>query len=63
MCTLIIRVIGFIAALRDQMSAARTDEVDKRVGLEIGADDYMAKPFRRYHHHYNLKRYRRVSSS
>jgi DNA-binding response OmpR family regulator len=24
---------------------ARTDEVDKVVGLEIGADDYLAKPF------------------
>lgn len=25
--------------------SARTDEVDKVVGLEIGADDYLAKPF------------------
>ncbi len=27
------------------MLTARTDEVDKVVGLEIGADDYMTKPF------------------
>jgi len=27
------------------MLTARTDEVDKIVGLEIGADDYMTKPF------------------
>lgn len=37
--------------LRQEMSApilmltARTDEVDKVVGLEVGADDYMTKPF------------------
>ncbi|HCH39285.1 MAG TPA: two-component system response regulator CreB, partial [Enterobacter sp.] len=24
---------------------ARSDEVDKLLGLEIGADDYVAKPF------------------
>ncbi len=28
------------------MLTARSDEVDKIVGLEIGADDYMTKPFR-----------------
>jgi DNA-binding response OmpR family regulator len=27
------------------MLTARTDEVDKVVGLEVGADDYMTKPF------------------
>jgi DNA-binding response OmpR family regulator len=27
------------------MLTARTDEVDKIVGIEIGADDYMTKPF------------------
>ena len=27
------------------MLTAKSDEVDKIVGLEIGADDYMAKPF------------------
>ena len=27
------------------MLTARTEEVDKIVGLEIGADDYMTKPF------------------
>jgi len=38
-------------ALRKESNApiivvsARTDEVDKVVGLEIGADDYIAKPF------------------
>jgi DNA-binding response OmpR family regulator len=37
--------------LRQEMSApilmltARTDEVDKIVGLEVGADDYLTKPF------------------
>ncbi len=27
------------------MLTARTDEVDKIVGLEVGADDYLSKPF------------------
>ena len=27
------------------MLTARTDEIDKIVGLEVGADDYMTKPF------------------
>ena len=27
------------------MLTARGDDIDKIVGLEIGADDYMAKPF------------------
>ena len=27
------------------MLTARTDEVDKVVGLEMGADDYLTKPF------------------
>jgi DNA-binding response OmpR family regulator len=37
--------------LRQEMSVpvlmltARTDEIDKIVGLEVGADDYMTKPF------------------
>jgi DNA-binding response OmpR family regulator len=39
--------------LRQEMSmpilmlTARTDEVDKIVGLEVGADDYLTKPLRR----------------
>ncbi|MDT3610960.1 two-component system response regulator CreB [Cronobacter sakazakii] len=28
-----------------QLLAARSEEVDKLIGLEIGADDYVAKPF------------------
>ena len=37
--------------LRKEMSvpililSAKTDEIDKVVGLELGADDYIAKPF------------------
>ncbi|MCL4162843.1 UNVERIFIED_CONTAM: hypothetical protein GTU68_056478, partial [Idotea baltica] len=27
------------------MLTARTEEIDKVVGLEIGADDYLSKPF------------------
>jgi len=27
------------------MLTAKTDEVDKIIGLELGADDYMTKPF------------------
>jgi len=27
------------------MLTARTEEVDKIVGLEVGADDYITKPF------------------
>jgi len=27
------------------MLTARTDEVDRVVGLELGADDYLGKPF------------------
>ena len=27
------------------MLTARTDEIDKVVGLEVGADDYLTKPF------------------
>ena len=37
--------------LRKEMSvpilipSAKTDEIDKVVGLELGADDYISKPF------------------
>ena len=43
--------IDVCRTLRKEMSApiimltARTDEVDKVVGLEVGADDYLTKPF------------------
>ncbi|EHC70997.1 Two-component response regulator CreB, partial [Salmonella enterica subsp. enterica serovar Johannesburg str. S5-703] len=33
------------AALPILFLTARSDEVDRLLGLEIGADDYVAKPF------------------
>ena len=33
------------AALPIIMLTAKSDEIDKVIGLELGADDYMAKPF------------------
>jgi len=38
----ILRSEGTVPIL---MLTARTEEIDKVVGLELGADDYMAKPF------------------
>ena len=38
-----LRHAGFDGAI--MMVTGRTDEVDRVVGLEIGADDYLTKPF------------------
>jgi DNA-binding response OmpR family regulator len=40
-----LRAIPEIAELPVIMLTARGDDVDKIVGLELGADDYLAKPF------------------
>jgi DNA-binding response OmpR family regulator len=40
-----IRAAPELAALPVIMLTARGDDVDKIVGLELGADDYLAKPF------------------
>ena len=40
-----IRATPALAALPVIMLTARGDDVDKIVGLELGADDYLAKPF------------------
>jgi DNA-binding response OmpR family regulator len=40
-----IRATPEIAGLPILMLTARGDDVDKVVGLELGADDYLAKPF------------------
>ncbi len=40
-----IRAEPALAALPVIMLTARGDDVDKIVGLELGADDYLAKPF------------------
>ncbi len=40
-----IRATPELAAIPVLMLTARGDDVDKVVGLEIGADDYLAKPF------------------
>src|SRR3989442_949025 len=40
-----IRALPELAALPVIMLTARGDDVDKIVGLELGADDYLAKPF------------------
>jgi two-component system, OmpR family, phosphate regulon response regulator OmpR len=40
-----LRATPEIAALPVIMLTARGDDVDKIVGLELGADDYLAKPF------------------
>jgi DNA-binding response OmpR family regulator len=40
-----IRATPELAALPVVMLTARGDDVDKVVGLELGADDYLAKPF------------------
>lgn len=40
-----IRATPEISSLPIIMLTAKTDEIDKIIGLEIGADDYMTKPF------------------
>lgn len=40
-----VRADPKLAALPIIMLTARTEDVDKIVGLELGADDYIAKPF------------------
>ena len=40
-----LRATPTLAALPVIMLTARGDDVDKIVGLELGADDYLAKPF------------------
>jgi len=40
-----VRATPELAALPVIMLTARGDDVDKIVGLELGADDYLAKPF------------------
>jgi two-component system phosphate regulon response regulator OmpR len=40
-----IRATPELAAIPVVMLTARGDDVDKVVGLELGADDYLAKPF------------------
>src|SRR5216110_3448398 len=40
-----LRATPELAALPVIMLTARGDDVDKIVGLELGADDYLAKPF------------------
>ena len=40
-----IRATPELAAIPILMLTARGDDVDKVVGLELGADDYLAKPF------------------
>lgn len=42
----VCRRIRQISAAPILMLTARTDEIDTVVGLELGADDYIAKPFR-----------------
>ncbi|MCV5746196.1 response regulator, partial [Escherichia coli] len=39
------RLLTRYPALPVLFLTARSDEVDKLLGLEIGADDYIAKPF------------------
>lgn len=41
----VCRILRQEMAVPILMLTARTDEVDKIVGLEVGADDYMTKPF------------------
>lgn len=38
-------VAGTPSCAADSFLTARSDEVDRLLGLEIGADDYVAKPF------------------
>ncbi|MGB9776016.1 MAG: response regulator [Anaerolineae bacterium] len=41
----VCRILRRESAVPILMLTARTDEVDKVVGLEVGADDYVTKPF------------------
>src|SRR5512139_2171785 len=43
--TRIVRSDEALAALPILMLTARVDDVDKLIGLELGADDYLTKPF------------------
>jgi two-component system, OmpR family, alkaline phosphatase synthesis response regulator PhoP len=43
--TRIVRADPALSALPIVVLSARVEDVDKSVGLEIGADDYIAKPF------------------
>jgi DNA-binding response OmpR family regulator len=42
----VCRRIRHVSSVPIVMLTARTDEIDTVVGLELGADDYIAKPFR-----------------
>jgi len=41
----VLREIRFVSAIPIMMLTARTDPTDRVVGLEVGADDYLLKPF------------------
>jgi DNA-binding response OmpR family regulator len=41
----VCRIVRRESSVPIMMLTARTEEIDKVVGLEIGADDYMTKPF------------------
>jgi len=41
----VCRILRHETSVPILMLTARTDEIDKVVGLEVGADDYMVKPF------------------
>lgn len=41
----VCRKIRFLSDLPIIMLTARSDEIDKLLGLELGADDYITKPF------------------
>ena len=41
----VLRVVGVESAVPVLMLTARGDDVDRIVGLEMGADDYLPKPF------------------
>jgi two-component system alkaline phosphatase synthesis response regulator PhoP len=43
--TRLIRADGTLAALPIIMLTARVEDMDKIIGLELGADDYITKPF------------------